>query len=172
MTQSQEMCPLAQADPVCQTFKGTRQKALGALTPQQWHTAFQDIYNPPQPEATPIQRAPESRPRTGEAGNGAPKGITNLHTDSAITPAEVVAALDKLKRHKAAGIDGILPDFLKDGKSCSSPFVACSTRYLKRASLTSCLWPSSTQYTRKGTPMIWLIIGGLHLACASLSFWP
>ncbi|CAL5223095.1 g5556 [Coccomyxa viridis] len=57
-----------------QTFKATRQKALGALTPQQWHDAFRDLYDPEQPDAPPTQWAPESRPHTSEAGNGGPKG--------------------------------------------------------------------------------------------------
>ena len=127
MTQSQKMCALAQADPRAfwQTLKATRQKALGALTPQQWHDAFRDLYDPEQPDAAPTQWAPESRPHTSEAGNGAPKGTINSQTDCPITLAEVVAALDKLKRHKAAGIDGILPDFLKDGKSCLVQPLCC-----------------------------------------------
>ena len=100
------------------TFTATRQKTMGALTSQQWQDALQDLFDPKRPEAPQTQRAPESRPRTGEAGNGALK-VSSTHTQTLLLRL-VAAALDRLKRHKVAGIDGILPDFLKDGKSCQS----------------------------------------------------
>ena len=48
-----------------------------------------------------------------------------MQTDSAITLKEVATALDKLNRHKVAGADGILADFLKDGKSCLLQPLCC-----------------------------------------------
>ena len=61
-------------------------------------------------------QAPDTCQCFSMAGYGALIGISNSHTDSAITPAEVAAALIKAKRHKAAGKYGIFPDFSRDGK--------------------------------------------------------
>ena len=136
------MCALAQADPRAfwRTFKATRQKALNAITPQQWSAAFQDLYNPAHPEATSAsistQQAPDSCPCKSRAGDGALNGISNHQADSAITPAEVAAAPDILKRHKAAGIDSILPDILKDGKSSLvQPFCCLLNKILEEGLL-------------------------------------
>ena len=48
LTQSHKMCALAKEDPRAfwQAFKATRQKALNAITPEEWSAAFQDLFNP------------------------------------------------------------------------------------------------------------------------------
>ena len=69
------------------------------------------------------------------AGDGAFTGTSNPQTDLAITPAEVEAALDKLKRHKAAGIDGTLLDFLKDGKDILVQPLCCLFNKIMREGL-------------------------------------
>ena len=73
-----------------------------AITPQQWHSAFKELFGP-------------------EAGldavmaQGQPQGeITDPSLNTPVTLDEVKAAFVRLKRNKAAGADGIRAEFLLD----------------------------------------------------------
>ena len=71
-----------------------------AITPQEWHSAFKELYGP-------------------EAGldavmaQGQPQG-ENADLNAPVTLDEVKAAFKRLKRNKAAGTDGIRAEFLLD----------------------------------------------------------
>ena len=80
-----------------------RGQVLGNISSQQWHSAFKDLFGPEAGLAPPTQ------------GQGQPQG-ENSELNDMVTPTEVKAAFQRLKRHKAAGMDGIKAEFLLDAE--------------------------------------------------------
>ena len=80
-----------------------RDKILGNISSQQWHSAFQDLFGKEAGLASPIWEQDQ------------PQG-ENPELNSCVRPMEVSAAFRRLKSHKAAGIDGIKAEYLLDAE--------------------------------------------------------
>ncbi len=110
---AKQLCGLAKAEPAS-FWKRYRKHAEGVngITSEALRDGFQQLLQPPATLATTgvvtgagIQAQVVSFP---------PNGIDCEQLNVDITPVEVQQAFKKLKRHKAAGIDGIKPEFLLD----------------------------------------------------------
>ena len=107
---------LAQSQKLCEeAYNNARQfwsayrkhtKCMGNIAPEQWRSAYQDLFGPE------VQDVPCFEDRQVGAGDS---GDTSL-LDMPFTTDEVASAFRRLKRHKAAGVDGIKAEFLLDAE--------------------------------------------------------
>ena len=120
-----ELCELASRNPQAfwRQYK-ERQAHNCEISREAWKSAFQSLYKAadtaaeheeaPQPQikdipVNPIQPAsPEPSPFASEAISQSPADLLNAD----VTYQDVEAALKRLKRHKAAGVDGIKAEFI------------------------------------------------------------
>ncbi|BDA45989.1 hypothetical protein COCOBI_08-0810 [Coccomyxa sp. Obi] len=119
---------MAEADPrsFWQRFK-RQDRTEGNISVEQWHDFFSDLLScpPGEPEAAAETLQPHHRGyNSGDvhtAAASANEPATPHPLDVDITADEVIVAVGKLKRNKAAGIDGIRADFLKDATELLIP---------------------------------------------------
>jgi hypothetical protein len=106
MLKAKQLCGLAKVDPVA-FWKRYRKRAKGVngITSEALRDGFEQLLQPPATPGAAIQAQVVSFP---------PNGIDYEQLNVDITLVEVQQAFKKLKRHKAAGIDGIKPKFLLD----------------------------------------------------------
>ena len=127
-TSAQEFCDLVQKKPqkFWATFK-TCKRQDNTITKEEWFTSFSTLLNPGSSAHTPTMPASANTPTSGapshhsSGGQGAPQGNSppsSAVLDMDITASEVLAAIEGMQRNKAAGIDGIKAEFLKDAAAC------------------------------------------------------
>jgi hypothetical protein len=119
---AKQLCGLAKADPAAFWKRYCkRAEGVNGITSKALRDGYQQLLQPPAAPATigvvadaTIQAQVVSFP---------PNGIDCEQLNVDITLVEVQRAFKKLKRHKAAGIDGIKPEFLLDA------VLPCSNHY-------------------------------------------
>jgi len=110
---AKQVCGLAKAD-LAAFWKWYRKHAKGVngITNEALRDGFQQLLQPPVTLAT--VGAVTSAAIQAQVVSFPPNGIDCEQLNVDITLVEVQQAFKKLKRHKAAGIDGIKPKFLLD----------------------------------------------------------
>ena len=110
LAMQEELCQLACSD--AQKFwrrYRKQDKVLGNISPEAWGAAFSDLYN--------TTAGPEARQGKQDQPQG--EATSPLHTNSMSMPVftdELTAVFRRLKRNKAAGIDGVKAEFLLDAE--------------------------------------------------------
>ena len=96
-----------------------RDKVLSNVSTQQWFSAFKELFGPDMGLASSLEQQGETPGEAGLASSteeqGQPPG-ESTELNECVTSEEVTAAFKRLKRHKAAGIDGIKAEFLLDAE--------------------------------------------------------
>jgi hypothetical protein len=110
---AKQLCGLAKVDLVA-FWKRYRKRVEGVngITSEALRDGFQQLLQPP--VAPAIARAMTSAAIQAQVVSFPPNGIDCEQLNVDITLVEIQQAFKKLKRHKAAGIDGIKPEFLLD----------------------------------------------------------
>jgi len=110
---AKQLCALAKADPVA-FWKQYRKRVEGVngITSEALRDGFQQLLLPPAAPAT--VGVVTSAVIQAQVVSFPPNGIDYEQLNVDITLVEVQQAFKKLKRHKAAGIDGIKLKFLLD----------------------------------------------------------
>ncbi len=113
MLKAKQLCDLAKADPTA-FWKRYRKRAEGVngITSEAFRDGFQQLLQPQ--VASTTTRAVTGASIQAQVVSFPPNGINCKQLNVDITLVEVQQAFKKLKRHKAAGIDGIKPEFLLD----------------------------------------------------------
>ena len=112
-----------------------RDMILGNIPSQQWLSAFKDLFGP------------EAGPATSHEEQGQPQG-ENPELNEPVTAEEVTAAFLRLKRHKAAGIDGIKAEFLLDAEDMLIPWLLPSHRCCIMVYHRAGAWGGYTQFSK------------------------
>jgi hypothetical protein len=110
---AKQLCGLAKGDPA-PFWKRYRKRVVGVngITNEAFRDGFQQLLQPPTAAAT--TGAVASVTIKAQVVSFPPNGIDCEQLNVDITLVEVQQTFKKLKRHKAAGIDGIKPKFLLD----------------------------------------------------------
>jgi hypothetical protein len=117
---AKQLCGLAKADPAA-FWKRYRKRVEGVngITSEVLRDGFQQLLQPPAVPTT--ARAMASAAIQAQVVSFPPNGIDCEQLNVDITLVEVQQAFKKLKRHKAAGIDGIKPEFRLDAAVALHP---------------------------------------------------
>ncbi len=177
-----ELCELASRNPPAFWRQYNERQAHNCeISPEAWTAAFHSLYKAadtpaeyeeaqqPQIKAIPVSpiqpASPAPSPLASEATSQSPADLLNAD----ITYQDVEAALKRLKRHKAAGVDGIKAEFILEASAIfMTPLVRTFNQILTRGVLPCWCNGLTTPYTKLGTRTILATIG----ASLSLSSWP
>ena len=120
----QDLCELASRNPSSFWRRyNERQSHKCNISREQWNDSFEALYKAPEapsaiPMASPSRNpvnpllSPNSMPISAQPNSTAPPAFDYLNAD--ITEQEVEAGLKRLKRNKAAGVDGIRAEHILD----------------------------------------------------------
>ena len=113
-----EICQLAITDS-CKFWRRYKQRksVLGAISPQEWKEAFEALVGATTEETQPTDQSAHS-PIEPDA--------YDMQMNAPITEEDVQAAFKRLKRRKAAGFDGIKPEFLLDAEDLLLQPLTCT----------------------------------------------
>ncbi len=118
--QAERLCRLAKDNPAAfwKAYR-VRETATNHITPDGWLDAFKALVGQP----SGADDVPDQPPHQDEAGVGSanPSQCECSDLNADITLDEIAAVVKRLKRNKAAGIDGIKAEFILDAYTILAP---------------------------------------------------
>ncbi len=120
LKQAEEICRLASSDPKSfwKRYRGPR-KPLRLRDKNIWHTHFSDLLSVNEDLLSDASQPPSTSGMEVTNRLFNPHGAASLN--ELFSSGEVDQAINRMKNNKAAGIDGMKPEFLKIGKEALVP---------------------------------------------------